>query len=258
MKDVWELHVDECSTNKGKRFMVFAGILVRRADARQLEASVARWKGTLLDPPSEFAWSSTSVARLPTYRLFATGAMHHCKGGSLFFRSAIFDKRDIDYRKWHDGDNVLGYYKFLYKFLLKGFTPVIPNGDTVHVYLDERSTSYPLAQLKWRLNSGIAYHYWPERFRVCNVEPVASQNSIFVQTADVFGGAIAHWKNHAPLGSTSKRGAAKDELCEHIRRKACISWEGDTLNWTAPFRLWHFQLDKEKNALKPSRVNSPH
>jgi hypothetical protein len=245
MKDLWELHVDECSTNKGKRFMVFAGVLIRRPQSRVLSASIDKWKCDLPDPPSEFSWSAVSVSRRRTYEKFVTGIVHHCKGRELFFRSAIFDKTLIDYRKWQDGDSTLGYYKFLYKFMLCAFIPVIPRGATLHVYLDDRATGYPLGELRWRLNSGVNFRYGG-RFSVCAVEPIASEKSHFVQAADVLGGAIAHYKNCGIDNATSKRGKAKDALCRHVLAKSGTCWDIDTPSRDAPFRLWHFQLAKEK------------
>jgi len=110
----------------------------------------------------------------------------------------------------------------MYKFLLHYFGKYgISDKHRLLIFLDERSSSYSLYDLKALLNREIRQRYGRNADVIRNVEPICSHKSEILQIADILMGAIGYhyngWHQH------SEASAAKIELANYIAVKAGLS-----------------------------------
>ncbi|MEN8220071.1 MAG: DUF3800 domain-containing protein [Pseudomonadota bacterium] len=112
------------------------------------------------------------------------------------------------------------------------------------VFLDERSSSYSLSELKSTLNEGIRKHYGRKVDVVRNIEPISSHKSDILQLADVLMGAVGYHYNDCHQQSN----AAKKELADY---REIVSWRIGTRNLTGEIlKFGNIINDAKKSALK--------
>lgn len=244
----YHVYCDESSTDKGHQYMVFGGVMLRQSTAHSLRESISRWKVTN-GLHSEIKWTSTDHTRLERYKEFATGIVRYAERGDLRIKAIVIDQSKIDYKRYHDNDKDLGYYKFLYQYVLHCFAKHLDSHDKLVVYLDQRFSKYKLTDLKAILNNGVRkLNEWDRSVQVVrNVEARDSKQCHFIQAADLVAGAVA-CHNNKSIDPNSARGKSKQALMEHIMEESGVS----DFRFSSPlsighFGVWHFR-PRTKNA----------
>lgn len=238
---LYHIYCDE-SRQTQDRYMVFGGIIVPSGNIKQFEEAIALFRSTN-NMMGELKWSKVSTQKLAEYKAFIDLFFAFIKG--MHFKAIVLDTHQIDHKRYNKGDKELGFYKFMYQFLLHSFSPYASNDDKYIIYLDERDSSYPLGTLKVVLNRGIKKKFTGRITSdiVRNIEPMDSRKSSIMQIADILMGAIGYEMNLCHLRSNAKRG--KVLLCEYIAVKAGTgSLMQETPFKKRDFSIWHFRLRK--------------
>jgi hypothetical protein len=124
----------------------------------------------------------------------------------------------VDYRKYHDKDRELAFYKFLTLLLRKRVMP----GKKYIVYLDRRTDRQPnrLLDLKRILNT-MARKEHSLRYDCCrDVQALDSKKEVLLQAADVILGAVGwHYaRSHEDPTSCSAKNILADRVAKGIGR----------------------------------------
>lgn len=235
------IYCDESYSDKGHAYMVMAGLIAAASDAAQYRKEIMAWRDER-NMHSEMKWTKVSRNKIVEYTDYATFALEKIKRGGLKFFAIVLEKRFIDYRKHHDGDEELGFYKFLYQLLYHGFCKRLKLGDKVFIFVDERNTRYEFNGLQRALNHNLCREGLFEN-PVKQVTPINSKASELMQMNDVLMGACGfHWNGRHELPGTDP---AKTTLAAHI----AASLKTPTL--AAPisccmgrFGIWKFRLQQ--------------
>ncbi len=108
------IYIDESRISKS-RFQLFGSFWINRDNSGDFEKEYWKlWDKEFPTRRSELHWVKVSKGKLETYKkfidLFATYP-------GTDFRCVLLDTRTLDYKKYHNGDKELGFYKFLYFFI---------------------------------------------------------------------------------------------------------------------------------------------
>jgi hypothetical protein len=221
--------------------MIFGGIITSAKNVELFNRSMELYRNAH-NLHAELKWGKVSAGKLKEYKALID-LYFSCSRG-FHFKSIIIDTYQIDHNKFNQGDKELGFYKFMYQFLLHSFGRYARNEDKYLVYLDQRNTSYPLLQLKLILNRGLKKKYLQIRSDVVrNIQPIDSKKSELLQVADILMGAIGYQKNGCHTRTNASK--AKVSLAEYISQKANIlSLCQNTPYSKKDFCIWNFRLQK--------------
>jgi hypothetical protein len=240
------LHVycDE-SRQTQDRYMVFGGIIVRARAALAFDQAMALWRNAQ-NMHAELKWVKVSDQKLAEYKSLVDLFFLLAGKNELHFKSVVFDTAQIDYETYHYGDKELGYYKFFYQFLLHSFGPyAVERGGRMLVFMDRRTTKYPLSTFCTVLNRGIRKRYECVRDVVRNVQAVDSKTCNLMQIADVLMGAVGYQNNDYQIRPGARK--AKIELADYIARKAnLLSLKQNTPRRMRHFGIWLFRFGGRK------------
>lgn len=247
---IWHVFCDE-SRQTQARFMVFGGVVIEGRHLLDFVRIVQAWRERE-SMNAELKWTKVSRGKLAEYKSLVDGFFRNARRNVISFKSVVFDTHEIDYRAFHKGDRDLGFYKFMYQFLLHRFGPYASGAQTrLTVNLHRRCSPYRLSTLRAFLNRGIRKSYSQ------SLEPVAAINGIdskthseacFLQIADILMGAVGyHWNElHVRPGAS----VAKCSLADHIAAQAGLqSLRTNTPRDRRDFNIWQFRLQK-KSALR--------
>lgn len=155
----------------------------------------------------------------------------------IAYKALIVDMSEVDYKKHHDGNPEVGFYKFYWQLLYHKFNYYITgSSDALLIHLDHKESSYSLSQLKLFLNQKYFRHRKLVN-PVRNVEAIDSKESVIVQLVDIFTGAIGFHSNEYDLvaGASESRIAIAKKVCEF----ACVSRLCNETRWKqSHFEIW--------------------
>lgn len=238
---LYDVYCDESRQTKD-RYMVLAGIILDRSEVHSFEETMVGFRRETR-MTAELKWGRVSNAKLPEYRRYIDYFFALNDTDRLHFVTMILDTAQFDHRTYNQGDRELGFYKFYYQLLLHGFGRYCtnPGSEAIHVFLDYRTSSYKLSELRRFLNIGMRKKTgkWNDVF--LTVEPRDSKKTELLQMTDLLAGAIGYQKNgyHLLAGANS----AKVALSEYIAKKAgCSDLCSDTPFRQQRFRIWNFLL----------------
>ncbi len=251
---VWEINCDETCIEDEHDFMAVGGVAAARETMVSLNAGIDRWREKNSIEGKEFKWKSAARGKQSAYREFAQGGMNWIMQKRLVvFAAAGFENEQIDTERYHDGNENLQLYRFMYLMILNKLVPHVPPGENIAVYPDARKmANYSLSDLQSALNNGIFGRHGYQRNYVVSVEPVDSKDSNPGQLADVFAGAVGfHFNRRDELSGSSRK---KIALASEIAALAgCVDLRTSTPRG-ARFAIWKVDLTKsaKKNAPKPT------
>lgn len=240
-KMLYHIYCDE-SRQTQDRYMVLGGIIVPSENVILFDGAMKLYRETN-NMKAELKWSKVSNQKLSEYKALIDLFFTYIKG--MHFKSIVIDTHQIDHKKYSKGNKELGFYKFMYQFLLHSFGHYAKNDDKYIIYLDERNSSYSLGTLKLILNRGLKKKFKGKITRdiIRNIEPKNSKDIDLLQVADILMGAIGYEMNLCHLRSNAKRG--KILLCEYIANKMGMgSLMQETPYSKKDFSIWHFSLRK--------------
>lgn len=239
-KRLFRIFCDESGT--GCRYMVFGGVVVQPASMSYVTEIIAgvRTKHAI---HGEFKWGKVSRTKLPAYlglvEAFESLTDH------IHFKALIVDSSQIDYRKYHEGDHELGFYKFYWHLLYYKFNHYLQtDGDAALVTLDDRPTRYPLNKVKGFLNR--KYRYQKGLLNpIRDVVSCCSKKSDFIQLADVLSGAVGYHCNGHDLAPGCS--PARTQLAARIAELANVERLSEETRWRQVyFEIWPLRFRQPK------------
>jgi hypothetical protein len=168
----------------------------------------------------EWKWKNVSPSRLRFYKQLVSDFV----GDDLLrFRAIVVDRSELDYQKFHEGDEELGFYKFYYLLLEKW----IEAGGEYYVLLDYKQNRdrKRVPELRAVLRNAVK----SRNSVIGALEVLDSKEVLPLQIVDILIGAIGYQYNGIQTG------AAKLELCAHI---------------ASLLHLPHLKISTQLNALK--------
>lgn len=225
--------------------MLLGGIIVEPSSLVEMLEGLSSWRKKH-NMAAELKWSKVSKQKLEEYKSLVDGFFKRAEMGHMHFCCVVFS--NVNYKKYHDGNKELGFYKLYCQFLVHRLGPyLLGDLDRLVIHLDHRNTDYKLSELQRFVTRGIRKFYRPTI-----VSPVASIDAIdskshplsdFMQVCDILLGAVGYtWNGFEKIPGAS---AAKIELAKHIARKAKLP----TLKCATPrersdFNIWRFEFKK--------------
>ncbi len=232
MKDnFYNIYCDESSVdNPNRKFMTIGALFIKRNIIPEIRKKIKeiqskhRIKG-------ELKWVKTSRKTLKFYKeLF--NYLFSLPNSNLEFRTIVIDKSRVDYKKYHDEDRELAFYKFYY-FLLKN---KLSFGNFYYIFLDFRPSKSKnnVRRLKEFLS-------FTSNDSIKWMQAYSSDENIFIQISDILTGAISYCNNE------SNKNGSKDELIRIIAK----SIGRNNLNFCSnlreeKFNIFCVNLDKNK------------
>lgn len=237
---VFQVFIDESGVDGNSKVLVLGGVITRQEIAGRLLGGIDSWRARN-GIHDEIKWQKIDAYRVDRYQDFATRTLRQARKRTMTIRTLVIDRKRVDHRKFSNGDHEVGFYKFVYQFVLHCFVPCLAPDDSLEVFLDNRTTRYRLPELRRILNCGIRRKYGYQRNMVSRVEPRESKSCDLTQMADLFAGAVRHVNDQTTIEG-SKRGLAKDAVASHVVQQIGLPLTGNTPRSMHYFGTWHMQL----------------
>lgn len=193
--------------------LVVPGPYVARATAA-LEEVLARHRMT----GSEFKWTKVSTGKADCYREVVGVHFDELCSNGVQFHALVLDQHGIDHRCYNQGDEDLGYNKWLYQLLLHRVGKPFGSFEKIVVDLDNRNTSRDPVELQRILNSKMGSltgtYLEPPFARIAHRD---SKGTRLLQLTDLLAGAVAWHKNDHD--SRPDASAAKAALANEVARR---------------------------------------
>ncbi|UXS59923.1 DUF3800 domain-containing protein [Staphylococcus ureilyticus] len=189
------------STNKSG-FMVLGGIWLNKEDHKTVKKDLDSLKKRY-DIGGEFKWNKVSNSK----ENFYFDVLDYFFGNrKIRFRCIVVETSKVNTQKYHNSDNELGFYKFYFNLLDKWCM----NYASYSIYLDYKSNKDAgrLPKLKEILNN-------ITEGEIKDVLPIRSEESVFIQLADLLSGSVAyHYNNKRQFNNTKSSFVTRLE--EHL------------------------------------------
>lgn len=229
-QQTWFNHIycDESSTHSGG-YLLIGGIWVPKWAEPELRRRlfIVRRKHRI---SAELKWTKVSLPRLDTYKDWV-GVLFQLGMTSVEFKCIVVRHDVVDYRKYHESDKELGFYKFYYQLISRHLKPQ----HTYWLFTDDRHNHKPS---RWTTLMGATNAHMDKTEGVKpvqTVEPRDSKEEDIIQLADVLLGAFGYaWNEYE--GSE-----AKAAVVEHIRRE--LGWPSlrqDTFPDAKKVNVWEW------------------
>ncbi len=171
--------------NPESNHMVCGGIFVERKYAKQIRKDLQ----TILKNHSfngEIKWSKTDKNRLAMYKAIVD-YFFTLPAYKASFNCIVIDKTQVDLKKYHNDDKELAFFKFIYILLKKR----VQQNTKYYFNFDFKPTKIisPLAEVGSYLDLHMREH--TKTSVIQHIQSYPSHESILIQLADLFSGAVA-------------------------------------------------------------------
>lgn len=199
----YNIYCDESSTT-AKRYMLIGGLWVPWYAERPIRVALQNVREEYA-LGSEMKWIKVSQSKLSAYKEFVDTFI--CAPG-VSFKCIVLDTRVIDYKRYHNNDKDLGFYKFYYLVISRNLKP----WHLYWLYPDNRTArrANSLQILRGAVN-GYCLSRGAHQNVLQAIEPRDSKQDDLLQVADIVLGAVACEWNKDTTNS------AKLELAEYIK-----------------------------------------
>lgn len=244
------IFADESRITKQDRYQLYGSFWLPRENHEQFRLKYWQLWDNEFPSRSELHWVKVSKGKLETYKKFIDFFATY---PGADFRCVVLDSRAIDYKKYHDGDKELGFYKFLYFFISRNIEKDYKYRnitDVYQIFLDRRRRENDievgkLQDLKLFLNRRLKNRCSNNKDIVRNVEATDSKISPEIQIADILMGAVGYsWEGF-------QTSPAKLELIEHIEKTFGMKLNQPTPYLSEKVNIWKFQLNDNKSKKRP-------
>lgn len=223
----YNVYCDETSVAK-ERYLVIGGIWTPRSLDAQVRASLAEVRDTY-GLRSEMKWTHVSDRYLEAYKAFTSVFFRYPQ---LQFNCIVVDKLSVDHRKYNQGDQELGFYKFY--FLMLSHNVEVFN--RYWIFTDQKSNRdpYRLSDLHRLLNS--RRDTIPGQPPVRHLQPLNSKKDDLLQLTDLLLGSVQCHYN----GNVSKN--AKLGLAGHVASSVgFVTLKVATSRRHTPICIWRWK-----------------
>lgn len=225
---------DESGIDGTARYMAIGGVWIhdRVGELSRIRKGLddCKWMHGI---SAEMKWGKVSQDKLAAYKAFVDEFFGAAT--AMDFRCIIVDKHVLNYRKFHNNNKELGFYKFYFLLLSRNLS----KGSDYYIYTDDKSNRRRnrLGELQTVVNN------WANREMKCwpvkTIEPRESHQDVIIQMVDVLLGAVSsRWNNAANVN----RNVTKDELAGYIAKKAGLpDLKRATTRMRRPLNIWVWQ-----------------
>jgi len=212
--------------------MLIGGVACRSAFAQTIHDYICKVRSA--GPFREsIQWKNFNARKLALYHEVIDQFLYWNSEHLVDFHALVIDRRKLNNREYHGGDNELAFDKFMYTSLmaLYGRYPDALRFRCVHGI---RTSPYPLEAIRKKLNNTIAKpgNVFLQPYRELKYGVV--QQSGPLQLADLLLGIVGTAWNADRRGT----GDSRKELVEHFRRECCVT----RLNGKSPMACRHFDI----------------
>lgn len=244
------IFIDESRLSRS-RFQLFGSLWLPRELQNNFQSKFWElWDLNFPSRKSELKWTKVSKNKLKAYKNFIDFFSYF---SGVDFRCVILDTHAIDYKKYHQGDAELGFYKFLYFFLSRNIEKDYQYRNIkkyYQIFIDSRRRDDEvgkLSDLKIFLNKRLnVVCSNTEQPIIRNIEAVPdSKLSPEIQIIDVLLGAVGYrWEGF-------QTSPAKLELIQYIEK--IFGWElsRPTPYLTEKINIWKFKLQNKLKSAPP-------
>lgn len=209
IKKVKNIYCDESSVdNPDRDYMVIGGFFVSRNLIPEIRLKIKELrKKYYLN--GELKWIKTSTKTLDFYKeLFEF--LFSYDSSDVSYRAIVVDKTEVDYKKYHQADKDLAFYKFYYQLLKNR----LEKQHEYYIFLDFKPTKnkHSVKRLGEFIRIFNSNHGDDEPI-LKHIQAYPSDENVFIQIADIVTGAIAFSRNTKPSEAGSK---SKKKLVEII------------------------------------------
>lgn len=238
----YHIFCDE-SRQSAERFMVLGGIVIPDINVFTVNETMKQFR-VQTKMHAELKWAKVSNQKLEEYKTFVDYFFALNNANRAHFHCIVFDNHQINHAKYSGGDKEKGFYKFYYQLLLNCFAKHY-KGQRFIVHLDERTSSYPLGDLKRILNNGVGKKFQDYTSPFVSIEPQNSKLSEVMQLNDLILGAVGYHKNALHLIPGGKK--CKKDLSAYIAKKSGVEILGENTRYgQVRFKVWNFRLSPRK------------
>jgi hypothetical protein len=219
-------------------YMIIGGVLCRDDCAQEIVARLSKIHPTKPDHWA-YEWKNIREKNADRYHRFVELFFEYNREHCLDFACLVIDCRNLDHKRFNDGDGDKGFNKFLYQHLLKHSREMGETGK-FRCYHDQRSSKYDLDEIRSMLNfkSFQADGRFVHRYR--ELAYADKRNRPMLQFADVILGAVGFaWNRKAEQNPVS----AKAIIADEVRKGANVASLA-TRTWMSEkhFSIWEFGL----------------
>src|SRR5262245_57488940 len=125
---IYHAYCDESCTDKGHTHMVLAGILATADVARDFRAQTQAWR-VAANMKRELKWTRITNGKLRQYQEFVASGLSRIRSQAFAFRSLVIKKSQLDYERYHDGDEEKALRRFIYLLVYHCFCPMLGSDD---------------------------------------------------------------------------------------------------------------------------------
>ncbi len=223
--------------------MILGGTIIRSNYLEIFNETMAKFRHDL-NMKMELKWSKVSKNKLNEYKTFIDHFFALNNSDLAHFHCLIIDNHRVNHRRFNQGNQEVGFYKFYYQLLLHSFGRRyyrrLQNTKFL-IYLDKRTSNYKLDDLTFILNNGINKRYRIPTKPYLKAEPRDSKLNEVLQLNDIVLGSIGYHKNGYHLLSNSS--PAKIELANYISQKTGYNNLGQNTTFGQKrFTIWNFDL----------------
>lgn len=221
------------SSQKGHRFLVIGTLAVLQDHTERLSNELAAIR-TKYAHDREMGWTCVSKYKYQTYCEWLDVFERYAKSKRVRMTALIMDTHEPKNRRWHTGDQELGFTKVMYHLLLHrvgkkyGFSR-----RPIYCQLDSRTTQHDPEDLRRMLNASLANKWGIKTNPFRRVVFTDSKKSDLIQLVDLVIGGLAFDKNaHGAREGTRKE---KIELSQRIVTMQAIPAV------QSQFNLWNWE-----------------
>ena len=207
MNDIYNIYCDEsCIDNPGANFMIIGALFIKRDEVPNIKNRIKELQNKYYIR-GELKWVKASGKSLKFYEeLFKY--LVSLEAPVLSYKCIVVDKREVDYKRYHNEDKELAFYKFYYE-LLKNKLEADKN---YYIFLDFRPSRgrhrvRRLGEFLIIVCGNVIKH----------IQSYPSYDNIFIQIADVITGAIGFSWNK--LGTSENKKKLTSILAKSIGKK---------------------------------------
>ena len=196
-------------------YLVIGGVWLMTSDRERLKADVHSLRDKF-KIGGEFKWQKVSPSRIDFYTELVDWFFE--RGDSIRFRCIAVDGTEANLLQYRIDNGELAFYKFYYQLLhhwvldfnhYKIFCDFKRNRDRDHLTVLKRCLE--AANLSSQIDS---------------VQAIRSEESVLVQLADLFTGAVSARLNDQHLNSNAKLNVV-ERIERHLKRRIGHTYQGD-------------------------------
>lgn len=244
---MFNMYVDESSQNSHE-YMVLGGAVVRTSRADEISDALRNVKAKY-NLQSKIRWTDLSRHKLNAYEEFFDVFRGYMREQKACFHTLVVNCSKVDNSLYNNGDNELGFSKFIYQLLLHKFARKYER-PPLHAFLDSRTTNQSLEEVREMINSALQrdYNIRDRPLRVLQFQSPLQQP--LLEATDLIIGATAYHKNRRDKAPDAS--AHKKALSFHIARSFGVSrLGGDTAYSATTYTVWNFNFNKKKRSHGP-------